>query len=221
MMTFCHLLEIIGLIYDRADNGLEGNALRKIRVLLVALAEEDRQWRRKLTEELERESDIEVIGTAPTVEEAIKEVNDEAVDIVLVDAGVSAGEEQRARAVREMGIRRRVRLKTIMLVSNADREAILNGFLNGAVNALDRSKTGDIAKAIRDAYADRSAIHPDAAEIVREELQLMTLTPMEREVYRLKCKGFSKRQIADRLFKSENTIKTQMRSIRDKLPTWG
>ncbi|WP_372631071.1 response regulator transcription factor [Cohnella sp.] len=195
--------------------------MRKIRVLLVALAGEDRQWRRKLTEELERESDIEVIGTAPTVEEAIKEVNDEAMDIVLVDAGVSAGEEQRARAVREMGIGRRGRLKTIMLVSNTDREAILNAFLNGAVNALDRSKTGDIAKAIRDAHAGRSAIHPDAAEIVREELKLMTLTPMEREVYRLKCKGFSKRQIADRLFKSENTIKTQMRSIREKLPTWG
>ncbi len=185
------------------------------------MPEEDRQWRRKLTEELESEPDLEVIGTDATAEEAIKEVNDGKVDVVLVDAGMFAGVEERARAMSEMGISRKVRLKTIVLVSNADREAILNGFQNGAVNALDRSKTGDIAIAIRDAHAGRSAIHPDAADIVREELKLMTLTPMEREVYRLKCRGFSKRQIADRLFKSENTIKTQMRSIRDKLPTWG
>ena len=58
-------------------------------------------------------------------------------------------------------------------------------------------------------------IHSDAAEVVRNEIQLSVLTPMEREVYELKKQGLNKTQIAEKLFKSINTIKSQIRSIRE------
>jgi two-component system response regulator DevR len=70
---------------------------------------------------------------------------------------------------------------------------------------------------VRDAYNEQSSIHSDVASIMRQEIQLMSLSPMEREVFDLRQAGLSKSQIAERLHKSANTIKTQMKSIRDKL----
>ncbi|MNJ05051.1 Bacterial regulatory protein, luxR family [compost metagenome] len=52
---------------------------------------------------------------------------------------------------------------------------------------------------------------------MRNEVQLMELSPTEREVFDLRKTGLSKRQISERLHKSTNTIKTQLRSIKNKL----
>lgn len=46
---------------------------------------------------------------------------------------------------------------------------------------------------------------------------LVSLSPAEREVYEALEKGFSREEIAGKLYKSPETIKKQMRSIRQKL----
>jgi DNA-binding CsgD family transcriptional regulator len=45
----------------------------------------------------------------------------------------------------------------------------------------------------------------------------MELSPMEREVFDLRKEGLSKQQISDKLHKSTNTIKSQLKSIKNKL----
>ncbi|MNW05252.1 Bacterial regulatory protein, luxR family [compost metagenome] len=45
----------------------------------------------------------------------------------------------------------------------------------------------------------------------------MELTSSEREVFDLRKNGLSKRQISEQLHKSTNTIKSQLRSIKNKL----
>ncbi|MEW2059086.1 LuxR C-terminal-related transcriptional regulator [Streptomyces griseus] len=43
------------------------------------------------------------------------------------------------------------------------------------------------------------------------------LTPIESEVYRLNVKGYTRNQIAEKLFKSKETIKKQLQIIKKKL----
>jgi DNA-binding NarL/FixJ family response regulator len=191
-----------------------GEALPNIKVLLV---EEDRNWQQKICDELGKENDIEVVKVVKTNKEAMKEAVNGTIDIILMGIKLSGDVPQGAEAIREMSAKWNYKPKIVMLSSITDRETIVRCFQNGAVNYLYKKDCRDMGIAIRDAYHNRSAIHSDVAEIIRDELKLMTLTPTEREVYQLKSSGFSKRQIAARLFKSENTVKTQMRSIRDKL----
>ncbi len=189
-----------------------------IKVLLV---EEDRHWRRRIFEELGVEPDIEVVEAVTTHEEAMREGTYGTIDVILMDVKLSGDKNEGVEVIKELIAARNDKPKIVMLSSITDRETIVRCFQNGAVNYLHKSNCRDMATAIRDAHHNRSAIHSGAADIIRDELKLMTLTPMEREVYRLKRSGYSKKQIAVRLFKSENTVKTQMRSIREKLAYLG
>lgn len=51
---------------------------------------------------------------------------------------------------------------------------------------------------------------------------LRELTPREREVLKLRCQGFTRREIADRLFIGENTVKNHLthtyRKVRNAVP---
>ncbi|QMV40672.1 response regulator transcription factor [Cohnella cholangitidis] len=193
----------------------------ELRIIKVMLVEEDVNWQQKIAEELSKEVDIEVVKVVKSDKEAMEVAVNGTIDVILMDVKPSGYAPEGSQAIREMIAKQHNRLKIIMHSTNADRETIVRCFQNGAVNYLNKSNCGDRVAAIRDAFHNRSAIHSDVAEIIREELKLMTLTPTEREVYQLKNNGFNKRQIAARLFKSENTVKTQMRSIRDKLLYWG
>jgi DNA-binding NarL/FixJ family response regulator len=52
---------------------------------------------------------------------------------------------------------------------------------------------------------------------LRKERKLKILTQAEREVYELKDRGFSKAQIAQKLYKSVETVKKQLKLIHSKL----
>jgi len=188
--------------------------LHTIKVMLV---EEDWEWQKKLTEDIHRTKDVEIVKIANTIEEAIKVAQKGSVDVVLMDIKNFTTTFQDLDTMRELAAHLRHKLKIIILSSSIDRDTVIRSFQGGAVNFLNKLEYQDFVKAIRDAYYDRSVIHADVAAIIREELKLLPLTPTEREVYLLMSSGFSKSQIACRLYKSENTIKTQIRSIRAKL----
>lgn len=107
--------------------------------------------------------------------------------------------------------------KIIMLTSLSEKEVVLQAFKQGAVNYITKSSYKDIISSIREAFQNRASIHSDAANIMRTEFVLSDLSPSEREIYELRQQGYNKTQISEKLFKSINTIKTQLRSIRDKL----
>jgi DNA-binding NarL/FixJ family response regulator len=107
--------------------------------------------------------------------------------------------------------------KVIMLTSLDQPDTIIDSFRKGALNYMTKSNYSHLVAAIREAAVGKASLQADIAEAVRTELKLSILTPMEREVYDMKARGFNKTQIADKLFKSVNTIKTQLKSIRDKL----
>ncbi len=185
-----------------------------IRIMIV---EDDPFWQNQLATDLSKEPDLEVVSLVGSKEEALSQCRLHNVDVVLMDINLSENNLDGMDTAKEILRRVNPDLKVIMLTSILESDVIIQSFQSGAVNYITKSSYKDIVQAIRDAYHNRASIHSDAAAFMRSEIQLMLLTPMEREVYELKKKGFNRTEIAEKLNKSINTIRTQVRSIRDKL----
>ncbi|WP_173275081.1 response regulator transcription factor [Paenibacillus sp. NEAU-GSW1] len=185
-----------------------------IRVMLV---EDDVFWRERLFADLNKETDIEIVKAASTKLEALEGAGDLDIDVVLMDINLTENQLDGLETAKELMIATKSRVKVIMLTSLTDKEIIVRAFQHGAVNYMNKSSFPDIVRAIREAYAGQASIHSDAALAMREEIRLMQLSPSEREIYELKERGCSRTEISERLCKSLNTIKTQIRSIRSKI----
>ncbi|UUZ79695.1 response regulator transcription factor [Paenibacillus sp. P26] len=186
----------------------------KIKVMLV---EDDPFWQQTLAADLNELEDIEVVYTAATKEEACGAAETGDIDIVLMDINLTENRLDGLEAARELALSARNDLKIIMLTSLQEKEIIIKSFQHGAKNYITKSSYKDIVQAIRDTYAGKPAIHADAAPVLVKEIQLSQLTPAEREIYDLKEAGMNKTQISEMLHKSVNTIKSQLKSIRNKL----
>lgn len=64
---------------------------------------------------------------------------------------------------------------------------------------------------------DRLKCGEEECQILKERLFLKQLTSSEQDIFALALDGHSVREMQDTLFKEENTIKTQRRSILQKL----
>ncbi|MCR2804125.1 response regulator transcription factor [Paenibacillus soyae] len=189
--------------------------MNRIRVMLV---EDDPFWQQNLSSDLADEPDMEVVAVAGTKEEAVEAAMNHSIDVILMDINLTANNLDGLEALKEIVPKlMEDGIKVIMLTSLTEREIIMKSFQLGALNYITKQSYKDIVKAIREAYEDRSTIHADAARIMRSEIQLMELTPMEREVFELRKEGLSKTQISEKLHKSTNTIKSQLKSIKSKL----
>ncbi|RCX16456.1 LuxR family two component transcriptional regulator [Fontibacillus phaseoli] len=189
--------------------------MERIRVMLV---EDDSFWREHISGDLADEPDIVVAGVAATKEEAIELASHQDLDVILMDINLTGNNLDGLDAAEQILHQDRNRsVKIIMLTSITEAEVIMKSFRLGAMNYINKSSYRDILHAIREANSGRASIHPDAARAMRSEVQLMELSPTEREVFELRRSGMSKREISERLHKSTNTIKTQLRSIKNKL----
>ncbi|RAS71644.1 response regulator [Priestia endophytica] len=186
----------------------------------LMVVEDDPVWMKCVCEYVEKEEDITVVKQAYTKEQAIQ-VNNEQVDIVLMDLSLTRDEADLsgiavARELYSKGIK-----KIIMLTSWEETDAILESFDIGAINYVTKTSYRDIPKAVRDAYEGKVSLHSDVSPILVKELKkerkIKVLTPTERDVYELKEKGLSRKQIAEKLYKSVETVKKQLKVIRSKI----
>lgn len=189
--------------------------MTSIRIMLV---EDDPFWRDHISADLTDEADIEVVGVATTKEEAIDMASRINIDVILMDINLTGNNLDGLEAAEHI-LRQQTNhdTKIIMLTSITEAEIVMKSFRLGALNYINKSSYQDILNAIRDAYSGKASIHSDAAKVMRNEVQLMELSSTEREVFDLRKTGLSKREISEKLHKSTNTIKTQLRSIKNKL----
>ncbi|KRD87903.1 LuxR family transcriptional regulator [Bacillus sp. Root147] len=192
----------------------------KIKLMVV---EDDPVWMQCISDYVEKENDIIVVKQAYNKEDALQaDCNN--IDVVLLDLTLLKGENDEenlsglevARNLYKKGLK-----KIIMLTSWDEKDIILKCFDTGVVNYITKTSYRDIPNAIREAFRGKVSLHSDVTNVLvgelRKERKIKILTSTEREVYTLKEQGLNKVQIADKLYKSVETIKRQLRIIKSKM----
>ena len=164
--------------------------------------------------------DLEFAGDASGGAEAVRRCRELAPDVVLMDLVMPDVDGAEAtRLIREEC----PHVQVIALTSYKEDDLVQGALRAGAISYLLKNVTADeLAQAIRAAYAGRSTLAPEAAQVLirattRPEEPDKGLTARELEILRLMVDGMSNPEIAKRLFVSRSTVKFHVSNILMKL----
>ncbi|GAB2580330.1 response regulator [Microlunatus antarcticus] len=179
--------------------------------------------RRGITELLSRTSDIEVVGEASTVAQALTRIPACRPDVAVLDARLPDGSGiDLCREVRS----RHPATRCLVLTSYDDDEALFAAVLAGASGYLLKQIRGSsLTDAIRAVAAGQSLIDPLMTGKLLERLRrppepdsrISGLSERELEILDLIAEGLSNREIGQRLFLAEKTVKNYISSLLSKL----
>lgn len=199
------------------------DAKDEISEVRVFLLDDHEIVRRGLRELIESEENMVVVGEAGTAEEALNRVPAVRPDVAVLDVRLPDGSGvEVCRALRE----RMPELQCLMLTSFADDEALFSAIIAGAAGyVLKQIKGNDLIDAIRKVSRGESLLDPAVTGRVMERIrhgqeeasQLDHLTDQERRILDLLVEGLTNRQIAERMFLAEKTVKNYVSNLLAKL----
>ncbi len=189
----------------------------------VFLLDDHEIVRRGVRELLEAEEDIEVIGEAGTAESALARIPALRPDVAVLDVRLPDGDG--------VSVCRDIRSKMpevacLMLTSFGDDEALFDAIMAGASGYVLKQIRGiDLVGAVRSVAAGASLLDPQAASRVMRRMRdqaaradpLAGLTPQERRILELIGDGLTNRQIGERMFLAEKTVKNYVSALFAKL----
>jgi two-component system, NarL family, response regulator DevR len=189
----------------------------------VFLLDDHEIVRRGVKELLEGEPDISVIGEAGTAASALARIpalkpNVAVLDVRLPDGdGVSVCRDIRSHMPE---------VACLMLTSFGDDEALFDAIMAGAAGyVLKQIRGTDLVGAVRTIAAGQSLLDPAAAARVMARMRdeslrsdpLAALTRQERKILELIGEGLTNRQIGERMFLAEKTVKNYVSALFAKL----
>jgi DNA-binding NarL/FixJ family response regulator len=189
----------------------------------VYLLDDHEVVRRGLVDLLDGEDDIEVVGEAGTAREATARIPALRPDVAVLDARLPDGNGiDVCRDVRSVD----PSIRALILTSYDDDEALFAAILAGASGYVLKQIAGtDLVDGIRRVAAGQSLIDPSLTARVLERVrqgpgtpeELAGLTEQERKILGLIAEGLTNRQIGERLFLAEKTVKNYVSNILAKL----
>ena len=172
---------------------------------------------------LEASDDIEVVGEASTVADALARIPPTKPNVAILDVRLPDGSGvEVCREIRSNF----PEIACVMLTSYADDEALMASIMAGAAGyVLKQVGSLDLLDTIRRAGAGQSLLDPALTERVLARLRdgpavdprLATLTPQERRILDLIAEGYTNRQIAETMFLAEKTVKNYVSNLLAKL----
>ncbi|MEW1700490.1 response regulator [Streptomyces sp. NPDC093249] len=212
------------------DDVLTAEAPAPVRVFLL---DDHEVVRRGVRDVLEAEPDIVVVGEAATAREALARVPAARPDVAVLDVrlgGATGGDHEGVEVCRELRAEL-PGLACLMLTSFDDDEALFDAIMAGAAGYVLKQIGGsDLVAAIRTVATGTSLLDPRMTSRVMARIrepkpepkstrpaELDRLSPRELEILDLIGLGLTNRQIAERLFLAEKTVKNRVSSILGKL----
>jgi two-component system, NarL family, response regulator DevR len=197
---------------------LEGLAMVK-----VFLVDDHEVVRRGLVDLLTSDPELEVIGEAGSVSEAMARIPALQPDVAVLDVRLPDGNG--IELCRDL-LSSIPELRCLMLTSFTSDEAMLEAILAGASGYVVKDIKGmELARAIKEVGAGKSLLDNRAAAALMAKLRggaehkdpLAGLTDQERTLLRLLSEGLTNRQIAARMFLAEKTVKNYVSRLLAKL----
>lgn len=189
----------------------------------ILLCDDHELVRRGLRTLLAEVPGYDVVGEAGDAEEALRETTRLEPDIVVMDvrlpgkSGIEACRDIRSA---------HPQISVLMLTSFADDDALFSSIMAGAAGyVLKQVRGSDLIGAIREVAAGRSLLDPQVTARVLGRLRgeggggdgLADLTPQEHKILDLVAEGMTNRQIAEKVFLAEKTVKNYVSNILMKL----
>jgi len=177
---------------------------------------------------LQTEVDIAVVAEASGVKEAVRKATELKPDVVLMDVKLSDGTGIEAtRLIKDTCPETQI----LMLTVYDDQETVLKAVQAGAIGYVLKDISPEhLTRAIRSVHSDRTMINPAIARKLVERLATTErdavlfnfrrgpgLTERELDVLKGVAAGLSDKEIALKLFLSEPTVKSHLRSVYQKL----
>lgn len=206
---------------DTAGSSSNASSIR------VLVADDHPLLRDTVTEVLGMDAGITVAGQASNGREAVDMARTLRPDVVLMDVNMPGwgGLEAALRLQQEAPA-----IRVLMFTVSERDEDLFTAIKFGARGYLLKSAAPqEVRDAVRRVAAGEAVFSPAMAVKLLDEFKRLDsgrtvqpmmetpLSPREREVLGLLSIGSSNREIADRLFISENTVRTHLKNILEKL----
>ncbi|GAA3494960.1 response regulator transcription factor [Streptomyces prasinosporus] len=192
----------------------------------VFLLDDHEVVRRGVHDLLNDEPDISVVGEAATVEQALVRVPALRPQVAVLDVRLPDGDGVSVCRELRSGM---PDLACLMLTSFDDEEALLDSIMAGASGyVLKQIQGSDLVAAVRTVARGQSLLDPSATTKLMARLRggqqkeeepdaLPGLTEREREILALIGEGLTNRQIGQRLYLAEKTVKNHISRLLAKL----
>jgi two-component system response regulator DevR len=189
----------------------------------VYLLDDHEVVRRGLRDLLEQQSDIQIVGESGSAQEAMRRIPIVRPDIAVLDGRLPDGSG--------IDVCREVRsadpsIRALILTSYDDDEALFAAIMAGASGyMLKQARSIELVDALRRVAAGQSLLDPAVTARVLERVRtgrrdddaLAALTEQERKILAYITEGLTNRQIAEKLFLAEKTVKNYVSKVLDKL----
>ncbi|MFC4533422.1 response regulator transcription factor [Sphaerisporangium dianthi] len=192
-------------------------------MIRVFLLDDHEVVRRGVAALLSSEGDMEIVGEAGTAEQAVARIPALKPDVAVLDVRLPDGNGvEVCREVRS----RTPGLACLMLTSFADDDALFDAVMAGAAGyVLKQIHGSDLVGAVRTVAGGQSLLDPETTASMLRRLRdqavkknpLAALTGQERHILELIGEGMTNRQIGERLFLAEKTVKNYVSNLLAKL----
>jgi DNA-binding NarL/FixJ family response regulator len=172
---------------------------------------------------LESSGDIEVVGESALASEAAARIPALRTNVAILDARLPDGSGiEVCRIVRAVD----PTIRALILTSYDDDEALFAAIMAGASGYILKEATGqDLIGAVRHVASGHSLIDPVLTERVLDRVrngpekapELADLTEQELKLLELVAEGLTNRQIGERMFLAEKTVKNYVSTMLGKL----
>jgi DNA-binding NarL/FixJ family response regulator len=193
-------------------------------MIRVFLLDDHEVVRRGVMQLLDAEADIEVVGEASTAAQGLARIPAVRPDVAILDVRLPDGDG--VSVCRDLRSAMNPPPAVLMFTSYSDDEALFEAIMAGASGYLLKRVMGtDLIGAVRRVAAGESFLDPGLVGSVLERLRrgpeedprYAALGDQERRILDLIGEGLTNKQIAERVFLAEKTVKNYISGMLRKL----